>query len=156
MTHILHLYPHTKVEWWKVNSHTLGNFSFGWIIATLNNTITVSFQDTLNTQCGYNIRKPSYTVSILFLLFFVGHGPTINKPLQKCPFDMNLQYGSGWEECRLCRPIALSPQVVSPHRSYVAPTSKLCRPNIEVVSPQGSVRNVSDRSLKHAKFTCKL
>ena len=48
-----------------------------------------------------------------------------------------------WEdECRLCRPIGLSPQVVSPHRSYLAPTSKLCRPNIEVVSPQGSVRNL--------------
>jgi len=40
------------------------------------------------------------------------------------------------DECRLCSPIALSPQVVSPHRSCVAPTSKLCRPNIEVVSPQ--------------------
>ena len=36
--------------------------------------------------------------------------------------------GNGWKECRLCRPIALSPQVVSPHRSCVAPTSKLCRP----------------------------
>ena len=46
------------------------------------------------------------------------------------------------KECRLCRPIGLSPQVVSPHRSYLAPTSKLCRPNIEVVSPQGSVRNL--------------
>ena len=57
--------------------------------------------------------------------------------------------GNGWKECRLCRPHCL----VAP--SCVAP-SKLCRPNIEVVSPQGSVRNVSYRSFKHANFACKL